>query len=53
MLEKILQELQDTWGYSSEELQDIKDKIVAFSYCCLVDSAVRNELHALDHENDF
>ena len=43
-LERILYELEETWGYTSEELTDISEKIRWFANACLMDSHIRKEL---------
>lgn len=34
MIEQLLQELKDTWGYSTEELNDIREKLEEYGHSC-------------------
>jgi len=34
MIDKLLKELKDTWGYDTEELNDIREKMETFGYSC-------------------
>lgn len=44
LLSSILKRLKETWDYTEEELQDIKDAILEFATCVILDSDVRKEL---------
>jgi hypothetical protein len=43
MLNELLNELEDTWDFTSEELKDIRSAIVNYTICALMDSRVRKE----------
>jgi hypothetical protein len=43
-LNALIKELEETWGYSQEELLDIREKIKDFTFACLMDSDVRKDL---------
>jgi len=49
-LEKTLKELENTWDYTQEELNDISEKMRGFAWACLMDSEVREELEKLEEE---
>lgn len=34
MIEQILMEIKETWGYSTEELNDIREKLEEFGNSC-------------------
>lgn len=34
MIDILLKELQDTWGYTTEELNDIRDKFEELAHAC-------------------
>lgn len=43
-LDLVIQELKDTWDFTTEELTDIREKIKSFTWDCLMDSDFRNSL---------
>lgn len=43
MIEDYLKELQETWGYTIEELLDIKNQMAAYALDACMDSEVRAE----------
>jgi len=43
-LNALIRELKETWGYTQEELADIREKIKDFAFACLMDSDVRKDL---------
>jgi hypothetical protein len=47
----ILDELQETWDYTSEEMNDISEKMKTFVISCLCDSVVRESflLHHIEN----
>jgi hypothetical protein len=52
MIEHYLKQLQDTWGYTTEELFDIQSKMAEYALCCCVDSAVMQEAFKLSGETN-
>ena len=44
MLEDLLKELKETWSYTTEELNDIREKMKSYAVVCLMDSEVRKEV---------
>jgi hypothetical protein len=36
MIEKILKQLSETWGYTTEELNDIRSKLEEFGNSCYI-----------------
>jgi hypothetical protein len=47
MLEEILAELKETWDYTPEELNHIKEKMKDFAMACVTDSKVLEELTSI------
>lgn len=43
MLESLLKELEETWGYTTEELSDIRMKMKLFATSALLDPKVAAE----------
>lgn len=43
MIDTYLKELHDSWGYTIEELNDIKSQMAAYAMDAVMDSAVRKE----------
>jgi hypothetical protein len=43
-LDKILNDLQDTWGYTPEELADIRMQLLNFAFAAHVDFLVLDEV---------
>lgn len=52
-MDRILYELQQTWGYTIEELYDIKSRMANFGLACLMDSHVAQEAECICHEEAF
>jgi len=46
-LEAALLELEDTWGFTREELGDIQDKMLAFASIVSNSPALTEEVHKL------
>ena len=44
MIQKLLDELQETWDYTTEELNDIRDKMVEYAFYATIDSSVSEEV---------
>jgi hypothetical protein len=44
MIDEILKNLEETWGYTSEELIDIRMQLIKYACAVLMDSEVRKEL---------
>lgn len=51
LLQQLLRELKDTWGYTSEEIYDIRDKMKAYATAACIDSEVREEAFQLDPDH--
>lgn len=43
MLETLIKELGETWDYTTEELNDIREKMREFGAACVMDSVIRKE----------
>ena len=48
LLQQLLRELKDTWGYTSEEVYDIRDKMKTYAISACIDSKVRDEAFKKD-----
>ncbi len=48
MIDTYLKELEDTWGYTPEELTHIKSQMAAYAMDAIMDSAVRREAEKID-----
>lgn len=44
MIERYLEELKETWSYTTEELRDIKLKMANYAFAACLDSKVRKEI---------
>ena len=44
MIQQILDDLYETWGYTAEELADIRCQMVKYAASAVLDSKVRQEL---------
>lgn len=47
LLNSALQDLEDTWGYTREELNDIQDKLLVFASAIAADATLTQEVHKL------
>ena len=47
LLNSALQDLEDTWGYTREELNDIQDKLLVFASAVAADAVLTQEVHKL------
>jgi hypothetical protein len=47
LLDATLLELEDTWGYTREELSDIQDKLLVFASTVAADPSLTQEVHKL------
>jgi len=47
LLDSILLELEDTWGYTREELSDIQDKLLVFASRVSSNAAMSAEVQKL------
>lgn len=48
ILEQHIQDLEDTWGYTREELNDIKDKMIDFASVVSSDENMRGEIAKIE-----
>jgi hypothetical protein len=46
MLEEILNELQKSWDYTTEEINDIREKMAVFAFHAISDIDVRREVYS-------
>ncbi len=44
MLQELLNQLQKTWDFTSEELTDIRSSILEYAQACCIDSSVAEEM---------
>lgn len=51
-IDSYLNELQETWGYTIEELNDIKAKMAYYASDATMDSDVRKEAWKIAEENN-
>lgn len=47
MINQYLNELEETWGYTTEELRDIKLKMANYALAACLYSAVRKEIEEI------
>lgn len=47
LLNSALQDLEDTWGYTREELNDIQDKLLVFASAISANPTLTQEVHKL------
>ncbi len=50
MLNEALSELAETWGYTTEEINHIKSKMVEYAMACLYDADQADECEKLSEE---
>jgi len=43
MIESILEDLSHTWGWTTEELNDVKQNLAHYAICALMDSTIAEE----------
>jgi len=47
LLDSLLLELEDTWGYTREELSDIQDKLLVFASTVSISTTMSEEVQKL------
>lgn len=52
LIRKNISELQETWDYTTEEMNDIRERILEIAFAATIDSAVREELKMLVMEDE-
>lgn len=53
MIEQLIAELEETWGFTTEELNHIRSQMASYAVCACIDSEVQQEAERIcQNESD-
>lgn len=47
MIDQLISELEETWAFTTEELNHIRSQMAHYALCACIDSAVRKEAEGI------